>query len=112
MHELSIAISVVEIVEEEAAKVNSSKVSEVELDIGAQSGVIIEALEFALAEAVKPSIMKGSKITINEIPAICRCAACGHKFEPDDIITPCPECGHLYSDAIQGKEMKIKRIVF
>lgn len=112
MHELSIAISVVEIVEEEAAKENCSTVSEVELDIGAQSGVIIEALEFALAEAVKAGIMEGSKIIINNIPAICRCAACGHEFEPDDIFTPCPECGHPFSDAIQGKEMKIKRIVF
>lgn len=112
MHELSIAISIVEIVEEEATKQNRLKVSEVELDIGANSGVVTEALEFALTEAVKSSVMKGSKITINDIPAICRCASCRHEFEPDDIITPCPECGHLYSDIIQGKEMKIKKIVF
>ncbi len=112
MHELSIAMNIVEIVEEHCGGPEGKSVAEVELDIGGNSGVIVEALQFALEEAVKSSVMKSAKIIINEIPAICKCLSCAHEFEPEDIITPCPKCGHLYADDIQGREMKIKAIRF
>lgn len=112
MHELSIAVSIVEIVEEQTEAPAGIQVSEVELDIGAMSGVVIEALQFALDEAIKSSIMESAKITINKIPGKLKCLACSHEFEPEDFITPCPKCGHLYSDVISGKEMKIKKIKY
>jgi hydrogenase nickel incorporation protein HypA/HybF len=112
MHELSIAMNIVEIVEEHAGGVDGKEVSEVELEIGKSSGVVIEALQFALEEAVKSSVMAGANIRIKEIPSLCRCVACSHEFEPEDIITPCPRCGHVYSDIIEGQEMKIKAIRF
>ncbi len=112
MHELSIAMNIVEIVEENAGGPDGRTVSEVELDIGRNSGVIVEALQFALEEAIKSSVMGSARIIINEIPAICKCLSCQHEFEPVDIITPCPNCGHLYSDDIQGRGMKIKAIRF
>lgn len=112
MHELSIAMNIVEIIEEHSSGMDNGKVSAVELDIGDQSGVIIEALQFALEEAVKSSIMENAEIMINRIPAICKCLSCGNEFTPEDIIAPCPDCGHLYADVIQGREMKIRKIVF
>lgn len=112
MHELSIAMNIVEIVEEHARQENARYVSEVELDIGSNSGVIIEALEFALEEAVRSSIMEKTKLTINKIPSLCKCTSCSHEFEPEDIITPCPECGNPFSDIIKGKEMKIRKIKY
>jgi hydrogenase nickel incorporation protein HypA/HybF len=112
MHELSIAMSIIEIVEEQAKIAGVKKVSNIELDIGMASGVVIEALRFSLEEAVHSSIMKNSYITINEIPSAFKCLACGFEFEPEDVISPCPECGHLYSDVISGKELKIKKITF
>ncbi|MEE4255599.1 MAG: hydrogenase maturation nickel metallochaperone HypA [Bacteroidales bacterium] len=112
MHELSIAMNIVEIVEEHSGGKNGQKISAVELDIGDHSGVIIEALQFALEEAVKSSVLENARIIINRIPAICKCLSCKYEFVPEDIITPCPECGHLYAEVIQGKEMKIKKIIF
>lgn len=112
MHELSIAMNIVEIVEDHAGGPDGGAVTEVELDIGQNSGVVLEALQFALEEAVKSSVMASARIKINDIPAICKCLSCAHEFVPEDIITPCPKCGHLYSDDIQGREMKIRRIIF
>ncbi|MEN8224229.1 MAG: hydrogenase maturation nickel metallochaperone HypA [Bacteroidota bacterium] len=112
MHELSIAMNIVEIVEEQLNGSEAVKVEELELDIGNSSGVIIEALRFALEEAIKSSILENADIIINEIPSKCKCISCAHEFVPEDIITPCPKCGHLYSDVISGKEMKIRRIRF
>ena len=110
MHELSIAMNIVEIVEENAAAHKVNLVSDVEIDVGLMSGVVIDALRFALEEAVKSSVMESAKISINEIPAKSKCLACSHEFEPEDIIAVCPECGHLYADIISGKELKIKKI--
>ncbi len=110
MHELSIAMNIVEIVEEQFGKEDNSPISEMELDIGAASGVVIEALRFALEEAVKSSILDNTRIIINEIPAKSKCLSCAHEFVPEDIISPCPSCGYLYADVISGKEMLIRRI--
>ena len=41
MHELSIAMNIVEIVEENAAAANCKAVSEIDLEIGSMSGVVI-----------------------------------------------------------------------
>jgi len=112
MHELSIAMNIVEIVEEHSGGPDGRSISAVELDIGDNSGVVIEALQFALEEAIKSSVMANAEIRINSIPAICKCLSCKHEFVPDDIITPCPECGHVYADVIQGKEMKIRKIIY
>jgi hydrogenase nickel incorporation protein HypA/HybF len=110
MHELSIAVNIVEIVEEHLAAAKAVSAAEVELDIGNSSGVVIEALQFALEEAVKKTSMANAKIIINEIPSQAKCLSCSNEFIPDDIITPCPKCGHLFAEIISGKEMKIKAI--
>jgi hydrogenase nickel incorporation protein HypA/HybF len=112
MHELSIAISIVETVGEQLKEHDAKEAAEVELEIGSMSGVVIEALQFALEEAVKSSMMQHARITIREIPARMRCLACTHEFEPVDVITPCPACGHLYADLIAGGDMKIMSIKF
>ena len=110
MHELSIAMNVVEIVKEHLKDEEGAQVSELELDIGQSSGVIVTALQFALEEAVKSSVLEQARIIINEIPSVSKCEACGHEFIPEDIISPCPQCNHLYAEVISGKEMKIKAI--
>ena len=51
MHELSIARSIVELVEEQADNRGASVVEELELEIGHLSGVEIQTLEFALDSA-------------------------------------------------------------
>ena len=55
MHELSIARSIVELVEEQADNRGASVVEELELEIGHLSGVEIQTLAFALDSAIKGS---------------------------------------------------------
>ena len=46
MHELSIAMGIVRIAENEIAKVNAQKVEQIELEIGTLAGIEIDALDF------------------------------------------------------------------
>lgn len=111
MHELSIAVNIVEIAEEEVKKVSANRVIELILEIGSLSGVVKEAINFAMEEAVKGSVLEGSKIKIVTIEAIAKCSDCGLEYQTDDHWSVCPKCKCNFSDIIKGKETIIKSLI-
>jgi len=86
MHEFSIALNIVDIAIAEAHKAQSENISRIEIEIGTASGVVREALEFALLSAVKGTILENTSILIHEIQAIAECNACKLKFHSDGIM--------------------------
>ena len=110
MHELSIAVNIVEIADQNAKENNINSFSEMELEIGSLSGVVIDALEFALAEAIKNSSLQKTEIKITSIQAMLRCNKCLHEFKSEDYINQCEKCGSFENEAFQGKELKIKSL--
>ncbi|OQX75909.1 MAG: hydrogenase maturation nickel metallochaperone HypA [Bacteroidetes bacterium 4484_249] len=110
MHELSIAMSIIEIAEENAKKENASVITEIELDIGRQSGVVMEAMEFAIESAKMGTMLENANWVINEIPALARCTSCKYEFETQELFSPCPECGNPFADIYQGKELRVKTL--
>jgi len=66
MHELSIAVSIVEVVEEEAARNNATRVQSVRLRLGALAGVAREALLFSYGIACEGTPLEGSRLLIDE----------------------------------------------
>lgn len=111
MHELSIASNIVDIATEETEKANAKDVSELELEIGTQSGVVMEALKFAMESAKKNSVIENAEIIYTEIEAKAKCTSCGELFSPDDIFSPCPKCGSFENEIIEGKELKVSRLI-
>jgi hydrogenase nickel incorporation protein HypA/HybF len=110
MHELSIAISIVEIVEEEARQAGAHAIDKVHLEIGSLSGVMPDALEFAMKEAVIGTSLQNSNIEIDFIQAVAVCEDCCQEFETTDHYKACPFCNSLNTNFIKGKELKIKSI--
>ena len=110
MHELSIAMSIIEIAEENAKRENASVITEIELDIGKQAGVVLEAMEFAIESAKQGTMLENANWVINKIPALARCASCNHEFETQDLFSPCPECSNPFSEIYQGKELRVKTL--
>jgi hydrogenase nickel incorporation protein HypA/HybF len=110
MHELSIAMNIVEIAEEEARKSKAQKISKIDLAVGKLSGVVYEALDFALKEAVKNTMLEEAKIQIIEVEAKAKCNKCGHIFSTEYLYDICPKCQHQQCEIIQGKELKINSI--
>jgi hydrogenase nickel incorporation protein HypA/HybF len=110
MHELSIAIQIVEIVEEEAAKVEAESITRLELEIGLLSGVERDALEFAMEEAIRGSLLEKTQIVYNFIKAVMVCEECCNEFNTDDYFNSCPYCNSLKTIFIKGKELNIKSI--
>jgi hydrogenase nickel incorporation protein HypA/HybF len=110
MHELSIVMSIIEIAEDNAKKANASVINEIELEIGTQAGVVMEALDFAIESAKTGTMLEKAKWIVHEIQALARCSSCRHEFETTDLFTPCPKCSNPFSDIFQGKELRVKSL--
>ena len=110
MHEMSIAMNVVEIATSQALQNEAQKINSIALDIGSLAGVMIESLEFCFAAACKGTIAEGAELQINEIAAKGHCLDCTEDFPAETYLTACPVCGGFKIDIIQGQELKIKTI--
>ncbi len=111
MHELSIAMNIVEIAEENARNEKATAVTEIELEIGSLSGVILQALEFAMDSAVKGTMLENAKVKMVLLDGKAKCTECGNVFETNTAFEPCPVCGNPFSDIIQGKELTVKKLI-
>ncbi len=110
MHELSLAINIVETVQEVAIQEKLTSIFEIEMEVGDLSGVIVEALEFAMEEAVKNTIIEKAKRTIIKVSAIAKCNECNTEYNLDDVFTPCPNCASFNNEIIAGREFKLYKI--
>ncbi len=110
MHELSIAVSIIDICSDEALKAGASRVNNVELDIGTMSGVETDALEFAWEAATHNTIAAGAILNINRITARARCRECGHEFDVEDFLSSCPACNAFGYEVFKGRELKVRAI--
>lgn len=111
MHELSIAVNIVEIAEEKAKAENAQVIKEIELEVGELSGVVFDALDFALNSAIKDSMLESVVIKIYKIPGQAQCKQCMHQYNTDDYFSTCPQCGDFQTEIIKGKELRVKSII-
>ena len=110
MHEMSIALGIIKIAEEETVKANMNKVERIELEIGTLAGIEIAALEFAWPSAIKGTALENAEKKIIMIQGKAQCQECNHTFELDQIYDDCPSCGSYLKTIINGKELKVKSL--
>lgn len=109
MHELSIALNIVELVRDEISKKGDCTVTSLTIEAGELSGVVNESLVFALEQSVKNTEIENTEIEIISIPGKAKCS-CGEEFPATDIISCCPKCNNITSNIIEGRELKIRSI--
>jgi hydrogenase nickel incorporation protein HypA/HybF len=108
MHELSIAMSIVEMAQEEAQLRGNAKVQAVYLRLGLLSGVVKEALLSSYEMACETTLLEGSRLVIEEIPVEIFCSTC-QTARPAQSIQwfCCVECGAATGDILHGKELEV-----
>ena len=112
MHELSIAMSIVDMAQEEAER-RSVCIDAVHLELGALSGVVKEALLFSYEIACNGTPLEGSRLVVNEIPIEVYCQTCNMPKTLKSIQWfCCPECGTPTADVMQGKELEVVALEF
>ncbi len=110
MHELAITQSLLELVLEQARKVEAKKVGKVNVVIGKMSGVVDECVQFYFDFLSADSIASGASLTFTRIPMKVRCRNCGLSFTPDKSEWKCPQCGKWDAEVTAGQELYIDSI--
>ncbi len=108
MHEMSIAVSIVDIVCKKAKEENAKKINNIVLDVGELSGIMIDALEFGFEAATKSTLADGAQLKINRIQGKAFCKNCDKHFHIENEFTPCPTCDDYNIELLKGKELNIK----
>jgi hydrogenase nickel incorporation protein HypA/HybF len=107
MHELSIAMSIVELAQEEAERQNG-QITAVHLKLGAISGVVKQALLSSYEMACDETPLQGSRLIIEDVPVIIYCTRCNMKRPLHSLqLFCCAECGTPSSEIVQGKELEV-----
>ena len=107
MHELSIALSLLDLVEEEADR-RGCRVSAVHLRLGPLSGVVREALASAYELAREGTPMAGVELVIEDVPVVVSCPTCAAERTPVSAYELCcPDCGTPTPDVLSGRELEV-----
>jgi hydrogenase nickel incorporation protein HypA/HybF len=111
MHELSIAYNLIETAERAAKNAGAAQVVSVQLELGALSGVVKDALLFSYDIAVKGTLLEGSRLEVIDVPLVLYCAVCEREMQITDIQNfRCPQCGTPSRDIHRGRELRVASI--
>ena len=110
MHEMSLAEGVLQLLEDAALKQEFSKVTVVWLEIGALSGVEVEAMKFCFDAVTRDSIADGAKLEIITLPGTGWCMACSMAVPMMEVFGECPKCGGYQLQVTGGTEMRVKEL--
>ena len=107
MHELSIAMGIVEAAADEAQS-RGVQVTAVHLRLGALSGVVKDALLFCYEMACQDTPLAGSQLIVEDVPVTIFCPQCKETRVLASVQSfTCPECGAPTMDIRQGKELEV-----
>lgn len=110
MHELSIALSIVDTLTEQLALAKGTRVSSVALAVGQLSGVDPAALRFAFPEAAVGTACEGASLEIEEIGIAAFCPQCGEQPIARPNRLKCPQCQSPTPRIMRGRELEILRV--
>ncbi|MCF6352067.1 MAG: hydrogenase maturation nickel metallochaperone HypA [Cyclobacteriaceae bacterium] len=110
MHELSIALGIVKIAENERQKANAQKIDRIELEIGALSGVELESLDFVWSMAVKDTALERAIYEVEYIKGKAECLECGQAYSIKNLFDNCPTCKGYFKNVVAGKELRVKAL--
>lgn len=108
MHELSIALSIVDIAAEEAERQGGRRVVAVHLKLGPLCGVVKEALLSAFELAREGSPLSGAELLVEEVPLTAYCPTCAAEQPVASVLQlTCPACGTPTPQVLRGRELEV-----
>jgi hydrogenase nickel incorporation protein HypA/HybF len=108
MHEMSIAVAMVEQATEAPAAKGHKKVTAVRLRLGELAGVVADSLRFCFSLACAGTPLDGASLLIDFVPGRARCEPCGAEWAtgmPPQLC--CPQCEGGWTELVAGRELQI-----
>jgi hydrogenase nickel incorporation protein HypA/HybF len=110
MHEMALAESVVQIVQDYARRDRFARVKTVRLEVGRLSGVEMDAMRFCFDAAAHSTPAEGARLEIVEVPGTAWCLRCSASVPLAARYDPCPHCGGFQLQVTGGTEMRVKEL--
>ena len=111
MHEVGIAMLVLEAGRRELERRPGSALVSIGVRVGVLSGVDVEALRFAFSCIVAGTEDEGVAFVAESCPRINRCEACGREFQSPEaspfVDAPCPDCGSVRTTFASGDQLDL-----
>lgn len=107
MHELSIALSILDELEEQVEKHAGASIDAVHLRIGVLSGVDPQALRFAYELACEGTPFACSHLEIESVPLLVFCPQCVSTRVADPQNIRCPRCLTTEQEILEGWELEV-----
>lgn len=107
MHELSIALSILDLAVEEGRD-RGGRVAAIHVKLGRLCGVVKEALVSAFEMAREDTELAQAELRIEEVPLVIHCSSCAADEEPaSPYELRCPRCGALSNEILSGRELQV-----
>lgn len=110
MHEMSLAESMREIVEDTARTHGAARVRAVRLRIGRLAPIEMDALRFCFDVVMKGTVADGAVLEIEAVPGEGWCWDCERSVELGSFVDPCPLCGGVRLQVTGGTEMRVHEV--
>ncbi|TXT21671.1 MAG: hydrogenase nickel incorporation protein HypA/HybF [Gallionellaceae bacterium] len=110
MHEMSLAESALQIIEDAAINQGFTRVRTVWLEIGKLSCVEKDAMSFCFDAVIKDTVADGARLEILETAGQGRCARCGHEMQINTLYEACLQCGSYGMQVVAGDAMRVKEL--
>ncbi|MDQ6826667.1 MAG: hydrogenase maturation nickel metallochaperone HypA [Candidatus Eremiobacteraeota bacterium] len=108
MHEVSIALSLVDGLTEQAAQRGVRKIEAVHVRIGSMAGVVKDSLLFAWELVCADTVAAGSRLVIEDVPLVVYCTTCQNERTLHGIPDfQCPVCGKPTPEIVRGRELQV-----
>lgn len=110
MHEMSIAESVLQIIEDQVRADGYAKVNAVWLEIGQLASVETESLRFCFDVVTRDSVAQDARLEIIATAGQGWCLQCERSVSVTARYEPCPNCGSFQIEVTGGEEMRVKEL--
>lgn len=110
MHEMSLAMNIVELAETAARDDHANAITRIDIEVGELAGVTLDALEFSLSVAIQATMAESAELNIQFVKGSARCKNCNHTFHLEQLWAVCPECADIRFEILAGQELKVNSI--
>jgi len=113
MHEMALAIDIVDTVVRAATEGGETRVKTITLTIGDGRDIVPDMFVGAVEFLARNTIAEGALVVLNTVPNIARCDACGFTYALDkynQAAWACPMCGERAFTEVSGMEFQLDSI--
>ena len=110
MHEMSVCLSLLDILQSSARDHQFDKVKTVVLELGSLGCLDPDVLRYTFEIAAENTLAEGAILDIVELPVRAWCSHCEKEVEPGTEFGSCPLCKSNELRLESGQEMRIKEL--